>query len=315
MNWALYILGALVVILTVIQIWWDYLLKYFFKDARTNEHKSLRKRFLVLTLSLFVLNQFIGIVNSHQKDQQAKSDKQELTRQIGLLTNQLSIINSSQVNLKRSIDSLSANPSIDPTARAAMIESKKQYEVIDSQVVDVNAWMSELADKRTLSKIQREQAQQKTQEEEKPIIEQCSPIFDYTIRKLQSIIAQLAKTNGVEITSTYVEIPSTLQSNITKVAEVSAGTNSVWNFSASITHFTPASPFSPPQLRIMFSQNHFNLFVSPTLYTKEVNTMIRVPNEDPILGKGSLEDYKSIIDEALRNLIAAQEEQLTRTNQ
>ncbi len=318
MNLIFYILAGLVGILTVLQIWWDYLLKNFFKDGRTNEHKSFRKRLLVLTLVLFALNQFVGIVNAYRRDKQAKMDKKESNSQINGLTNQLALINSNQAKLSKEnqqlVSVLSTNTSFDSGTRAAIIEANRKFEVVDSQVVDVNAWMSELANKRALSEIGREQARQRALAAEKPVIEKYSPCFDYSVKRLQTILAELAKQHGEGVLSSYTGIPTILQSNVVKVAEISIGTNSSWTFTVSIWKSGGISEDSPPRLRIRCNQNNVNLLIRPRIKSNQLKTTLTIPNEQPVSGNGTHDDYKKVVDEALRNLIAVQTEQATRTN-
>jgi hypothetical protein len=246
MNLALYILAFLVVGLTAVQIWWDYLLKYFFKDGRTNEHKSLRKRFLILTLILFALNQFISIVNSYQKDQQTKADKQESNRQINFLTNQLAEINLNQKKLsqenQRLTSILSTNPAVEPATRAAILDNQQNLQVVDTEVVNLNAWMSEWENKRAI-----EQAKQKNERElsqlkalqdqealDKQLAVQCNYIFEYTIAALRATLIELARQQNESLVSSYSGLPMKISSNFVQLGYFSLGTNSPWNISLSL---------------------------------------------------------------------------------
>src|SRR5436190_1494175 len=92
MNGVLYSLTAIIVLLSVLQIFADFFLKYVFKDAGTNEHKRLRRGLLWVTLAWVVITQGVTVLNNIRRDAKAESERKNFTTQIGSLnTNQLTL--------------------------------------------------------------------------------------------------------------------------------------------------------------------------------------------------------------------------------
>lgn len=174
MNWAFYILAGLVVILTIVEKWWDYLLKHVFSDGRTNNHKSLRTWLFWLTLTLFVANQVVGVLDNHQKGKRAK----RLEGNVDALTNQLAGISSENLKLRDTINQgfrdishqFSTNTAISPAIRLAILgdaldkvheegnQFQKAHELFTAGATDIQTLRAERANELDLQENQKRQA-------------------------------------------------------------------------------------------------------------------------------------------------------------
>jgi hypothetical protein len=247
MNLTLNVIAAPVLfVLSVLQIRWEYQLKYVFKDGRTKANRRLRKGLLYLTLVLFFVNQFvagqkaenlnsqINTLNSNQTNlvQKFDNERQSLNAQITNLTSQSSVINSNQLNLSQQyqllLSELATNSSIDLNMRQHIVDATKQFEVVDSQVFDWNAWQAALGHQRELLKIQRD----RTLEEQQTYYTQCKPMFDYAIRTLKDMSGKVAAIKRDAALSDYKGLPSVINVSLASelVAEIKFQTNSTWSF-------------------------------------------------------------------------------------
>jgi ABC-type transport system involved in cytochrome bd biosynthesis fused ATPase/permease subunit len=134
MNWIYYILAAVVLILSIAQIFLDYILKHIFKDARTSEHKKTRTILLCVTLTAFIGSQVVSWINSQQKDQEAKRTITDLRWQITGLKSQITNL-SSQISaegsstrreVRQEFQSLATNSSTPPAQRLAILRGGPQ---------------------------------------------------------------------------------------------------------------------------------------------------------------------------------------------
>ncbi|MGZ5529685.1 MAG: hypothetical protein ACXWJB_13495, partial [Limisphaerales bacterium] len=153
-------LTALIIALTLVQLRWDYLVKYVSRDGRTNEHKKLRKGVVVLAGALFILNQVAGTANSFKKDKTAENERTNLLAKITTLESnqsslttsiekerkahkgeteglraQLTDVNSNQLELLQQnrtlVSALSTNTNLDSKMRMAIVESNRKFEIIN----------------------------------------------------------------------------------------------------------------------------------------------------------------------------------------
>ena len=170
MNWVSYILAVLVAVLTLIQFRWDYLLKNFFKDGRTNDHKSLRKKLFILALILIVLNTVVSIINSYNKDVQAKADKRELTNQLATITAEnLELREEVSQGFRDISHEFSTNEAIAPAIRLAVLndaleknseqrkELQKSHELSVTEAVDMKTLRAERESELALQENQKRQ--------------------------------------------------------------------------------------------------------------------------------------------------------------
>jgi len=63
------------------------------------------------------------------------------------------------------------------------------------------------------------------------------------------------------------------------------------------------------------NHNDLSLFITPRLYENQIYAILRIPGEESINNDVPIADYKSLVDELLRNLVAAQARQNVQTNQ
>src|SRR5437867_13044287 len=112
MNWLYYILLGIGAVAWISQACVDYLVKYIFKDGRTDEHKKFRRILLGLSIALVGLNVATTWYLSVQRDQKAAKEKQDSDIQI-------SILKSNQNSLTQTIEilnrTLSTNKAVDLT--------------------------------------------------------------------------------------------------------------------------------------------------------------------------------------------------------
>lgn len=115
------------------------MLKYVFKDARTNKHKRLRESLFVLTIISLVLNPLTTALNSYKKDQQTVKDKQELLNQIGALTNRLS---KSDGKIDTLYQAISTNTTIPATTRLNLLTNELKNLSRDAEELHKNHELS-----------------------------------------------------------------------------------------------------------------------------------------------------------------------------
>jgi hypothetical protein len=170
MNWISYILAVLVAVLTLIQFRWDYLLKNFFKDGRTNDHKSLRKKLFIVALILIILNTVVSIINSYNKDVQAKADKRELTNQLATITAEnLKLREEVSQGFRDISHEFSTNEAIASAIRLAVLndaleknseqrkELQKSHELSVTEAVDMKTLRAERENELALQENQKRQ--------------------------------------------------------------------------------------------------------------------------------------------------------------
>src|SRR5262245_38465771 len=136
MNGVLYSLAGFIILLSVLQIFADFFLKYVFKDARTNEHKRLRKGLLCMTLALLVITQGVTVLTNIRRDAKAEGERKNFTTQIsGLNTNQFMLqkrIQDLEQTNRKLLSALATNSTISPETRLAIIDAKRKTEAIRS---------------------------------------------------------------------------------------------------------------------------------------------------------------------------------------
>jgi hypothetical protein len=344
MNWVSYILAALVAALSLIQIRWDYLLKYFFKDGRTNEHKNLRIRLLILTLFVFMLNQFVSITKDYKKEQQSKKDKQELRTQVSELTNQLTVLTDENLKLREEVSKgfqnisreFSTNNAIAPDIRVAVlndalrnnseerVELQQSHQLFNVTALDMKTLRAEFENELALEENKKKQmilqqeideiqkrkdageaakkdeqaaknqkwANEELARRERSFANQILPVFDYAIRELDKMLAEISDETGQNRHSDFLgETPTVYASALVKAGmiidgtnTIGIGTNSAWNFkiltSVSPLHAYPSfsrppdSTFAANAIRIQFSQHYSVLKITSGASNNESTLII-----------------------------------------
>ncbi len=312
MNWISYILGISLIILAVVLIWWEYRLKYHFDDGRTITHKNWRKRVLWLTLGLFVLNQ----INSLQKDNQAKSDKQELTRQINYLTNQLSTVNSNQSTLQRQhqslLNELATNSFISLDLRQRIIDNNRQFEVVDSQVGDLNAWADNLRRRATTSRIQSKLQREKHLNALQSGYQDNIVYYDYAITSLTRKLGNAAVLNADKVVSDYHGLPTMISLDVGEinVAEVKFQKNADWDFKVFFEGIQVDG-----RRHLIIKNKCGSLEISASVAVGLINTYVHLPEGETIPNENKpIMDYKKVIDDGEELLIGAAFDQFSSTN-
>jgi hypothetical protein len=174
MNWAFLILTGLIAILSIVEKYWDYLLKHWFGDGRTNDHKKLRKRLALLTIALFVANTIVVVVENHRKAEKAVKFENE----IHSLTNQLVKISDQNLKLRDTISQgfrdishqFSTNTAIPPAIRLAILDDalakvqekrtvlQKNHELFNASATDMETLRAERNNELDLQENQKRQA-------------------------------------------------------------------------------------------------------------------------------------------------------------
>jgi len=128
-NWTYGTLVAIFVLLSILQILFDYLLTHVFKDARTTGHKKLRMTLLCVTLSVFVASQIAVLVEGYRQSESAKTERAELNSQIAQLKEQVAASNiDSRNEFRHELQTLrtdfATNQSRDIGARIAVLNTE-----------------------------------------------------------------------------------------------------------------------------------------------------------------------------------------------
>ena len=93
--------------------------------------------------------------------QSSENQKKELNKQIGYVTNQLNIVNGLRQQYENLMAYILTNKSIGPDEKQSAIESYKKFEVLNSQLDDLNDWeakfRSKVMEKRGLATKKRTQ--------------------------------------------------------------------------------------------------------------------------------------------------------------
>lgn len=340
MNWAFYILAGLVVILTIVEKWWDYLLKYIFSDGRKNDHKTLRKWLFWLTLALFSANQIVGVFDNHQKTEKA----QRLETKVDSLTNQLVIIGVENLQLRDEINQgfrdisheFSTNGAIAPIIRLAVLDTaleqikeegnalQKEHELFDTGAADIKTLREERKTELNLQENQKRQTeiqQEKDDIQNKKIAEEAGkraevaaqnqkladqellkskmllanqilPIFDYIVRELDKMLANVSKQSGEKRFSDFSgATPTVYASSLVKdgiiidgANSINIGTNSAWDFRISTTvqslrvfpQFYPFQPSSGSPIRIQIQYREPYVSFSVASHTTNGESILTV---------------------------------------
>lgn len=320
MTWSLlfHLLPVLVLVLTLVQLCWDYLLKHVYKDARTNDHHKLRTRLLGLTVCVVVMNYVIAEATNYQKGVKEK----QLLEQMQQQATRIELVNSNQSKLigqnQALLGILATNPAIAPATRKEIVNSTQQYEVIRADVVDLNAWRSELDRKLHLDKITREEADQRNLVQEKATMQKWCRIYDDCRHRFRDLLSQIAAQKNDQLRCNFSDFPEII-SNEQMVAEMKFVTNSNWCFQAIIGKHTPrVSRMFPPHffLRDTSKQNISLVFQSSFSQPEELNMRLNLPGDKVIESTVELSstNFKSSVDELLRNFIAAENLQNSDTN-
>ncbi len=322
MNIITYILGALVLVFTAIQVLWDYLLKTTFKDGRTNDHKQLRFRLLILTLILLVTNQVLSVMGNYSKDRASgKLNKQilafsnqleftvqvnkSLTNQVRFLTNQINDINMNQSQLRLDYQSLRSelaqNPSLGLDVRQRIVDSNRKFEVIDSQVVDLNSWRSQLEFKLGTQLASLNIERDKEREAAQAEYDRGKQVYDYAIRTLIDLVGKVADLKGDKVLSDYVAIPLEIKPTDVYVAEIKFQTNTELNFKIFINNLGWGGH---RQLKILSKNCQFQIGIIGE--SGAFDTYLDLSGGRRIPLRGLVSEYKKTISDALGNLVAVE---------
>ena len=316
MNLISYILGALVLILTIVQVWWDYILKHVFKDGRTNDHRKFRKRLLIVTLLLLLLNQISGVINNFQKDKSAsglntnlqslKEANQTLTNQVQALTNQITTISSRQLVLAQQyqslINQLSTNSSIELNLRQKIVDANRTFEVVDEEIVDLNAWQAGLRARLDNRRAAEQISEEKKLKAQQAVYEDNLPYCDYSIKKLIELVNNVATQKGDKCVSAFNGLPKFIPPEIgtTNIAEIKLQNNSDWDFRV----FFGAKEWNGRRgLHIECKGGSLVVWIS--VQPSGIETWLEIPGEQRLTDSQPVEDYKKIIPSSLGNLFAA----------
>jgi len=335
MNWISYIFGILLVILTGVLIWWEYRLKYHFEDGRTLAHKKWRKRVLWITLALFILNQ----INSFFRDRQSKAERVQLTAQIRTLnenqtnlmsnfaeerkslttqitnlTIQINTINSNQLTLlqqhHRLLDELTTNSSISLDLRQRILDSSKEFEIIDSQVGDLNAWANNVKNKISAMRIEAKLNQERADLAMLSKYKTNIIYYQYAVTALTDKLRNVATLKSDSVVSDYKGIPSSISLDIgqANIAEIKLQTNSNWDFKLFFK-----SKEGDGRRHLVIQSEKVSLEISADVSANAINTYIHLPTGETITKEHTpIENYKKAIDESVEGLIGVVLEQSDR---
>jgi hypothetical protein len=174
--------------------------------------------------------------------QSSENQKKELNKQIGYVTNQLNIVNGLRQQYENLMAYILTNKSIGPDEKQSAIESYKKFEVLNSQLDDLNDWeakfRSKVMEKRASEQIDKDNHLKAKQAEYKNSI-QC---FNYTITTFINMLKKVADRKGDSVVSDYQSLPPAIISEESiNVAEIKFETNADWDFK--ITLFSRGDPF------------------------------------------------------------------------
>jgi hypothetical protein len=321
MNWLL-LLKYLAPALLLFVVYSEYKLKHRVTDGRTIEYRRTSKtKFLVLAISGIIGLIALGADDwiKFNKDKEATADKSKLNSQITNLTfqvseqaTQINTINASQRLLAEQnqmlLQALATNSSIGLDLREGILDANKKFEVVDSQVVDLNQLKTKLESQRASQEIQHEKEWKAAQSE----YDLGLPIYEYTVRTLIEMLGKVAVMKGDKAVSNYRGLALAVSPTLgeTNVAEIKFQTNADWDFQVFVTGAdinrhrglsVKCHDVSLDVGTIEFGSNRFDTF-------------LHVPGEEDINIRGSVDDYKKTVDEALGNLIAAEEMRFSNTN-
>jgi hypothetical protein len=218
---------------------------------------------------------------------------------------------------------LATNSTPNPVLLTSLANAKENSQRIDEGVMDINAWMSELGNKRDLIILRNEQARLKGIEDDKVYLSPYLPFWDYTAQRLLNMLDEIARQKNVKLVSDYGGLPSldTLL-NISmnnedyvwkdfKLAKVTLGTNDAWTCQFKVSRASNMRQAGiNPDWRPRFIVECTSTNSHPTLILWRTRSMLLLPGSPLIIEDISGPDFKKGVDTALRNLIANEAEVL-----
>jgi hypothetical protein len=269
----------------------EYRLKHVASDRRTSEHKTLRRILLWIACCGIVAQQGLLVL----KDQKNKKEDAEKNRAHKAQLDELksdfaarsTVINSNQLDLaqrqRELVTALVTNSTVDASTRAKIQVADQQFQKVNADVVDLNAWRQDLIKRQSMNALQAKEA---TAKAEKELWEACVPIHDYTVRRLEWILGELGRQRKETLESNFKGIPPTIING--PIAELRLGTNTHWHFTISVG-----------------GMPHPHLFVSPKTGSKKFT--VAANSQEVIVGgvNGNHSNYREVIDTALKDYLAS----------
>ena len=268
----------------------DYHLKYRAKDRRTKDHKAARRVLLGILVGGILAQQGLSISKDHRKKLEDLVQQKAFASNIAELKSEFAsksaVINSNQLDLMRKnrelVTALVTNSSVDANTRSKILAADQQFETVNADVVDLNAWREDWSRRQSMNALQ---ARETTSKGEKGLWDACVPVHDYTIRRLEWLLGEIGRQKNETLNSNFKGIPSTLMSG--PIAELRLGTNGFWHFMISVG-----------------GMPHPHLHVTPKLGTVSINVAVN-PSEIVIGGAhGAYSDHRKIINTALKDFLA-----------
>ncbi|MDB6064228.1 MAG: hypothetical protein JWR26_436 [Pedosphaera sp.] len=311
--------------LTVGSLFGDYLLKYVFKDRRTNDHKRLRKVILGAGVAGIVINQCYTFHVNHKRDVASVKNATQMqlvtSNQQALASNQMTLANQNASLLV----ALSTNPAIDLKTRAAIVDSNKKYELINSDAVDLANWVRELQSKQLSESIEQEKNHNRDKENRIRIAKEANatvfPIFDSAIRKFTSALVTLAAQRNDSVSSSYNGLPDILDTTPYDVGEITFKNEASWQFRIFIQQTERVDMLNRPFLCILCKHEEIAakgqvvaLTITPISNDNECIASIRIPGESGFQKYIPISGYQTNMDEIVRLFIAAQAKKHPFTN-
>ena len=262
-------------------------------------------------ISFFVLGVGIILLTCLQYHDSQKVESKNIAT-INRLTNQIAEINTQQSIMaqlqQRLVNELSTNTSIDPGMRQRIVESDRQFEELNSVIGGLNGWRSEFRNKRMSLQLQHEINREKEFEADQSYYEKGLRMNEYAVETLEKMMEEVATSNGDKAVSNFHSIPATIDfmSRETNIAEIKLKMNPNWDFKVSF--------FGDPHKQLKVACQSGYIYFSANFSSSAFNSEIYIPGQDTLSSSRPIQDYKLIVDEALKYLIALHAEQLDTTN-
>ncbi len=319
MNWILLILVVGNALLVVVQNYLNHLLSHDVTEAQTIRHERVKRnlrRVVVISAIVASVAAVISAISNHQKERRAEDSQSNLTGKVQSLTND-------NKDLKKAVGDLmlamASKPALDLSTRSEILEAKRKFDIGDTNGQDLDALVAAWSNKLARLQLKHEEDQVKNTEQQKESLTPSLPIWEYTIRKLQTILVGCTKPNGVTVQSDFTSLPSTdtlcegyggkpcAGCRDFDVCEISLSTNSAWNCKCSIRiPDRTGIGGGPARLGIVCNSKNRSdrlwVFIEYGTLITELHTI----DCDDCLERNPVSEYTNSVDAALDGLIAAQ---------
>lgn len=312
----------------------NYRLEHDVTEAQTIRRKKLKSVLAWIALIAAVIGVMIAVIsfqNSETEKRGASEIQSNLLQQVQSLTADNKQLRSDVTGLRKTVGDLmlamANNPALDLATRSTILQAKRKFEITDTNVGDLAALVSGWSNTLTQAQIEREKRRLKTVEEQKQFLTPRLPLWEYTIRTFQAMLAAYTQPNDPIVSSDCV-LP-TLDSlcrgfseatgyGATQfdVCEISLRTNSVWNCRCSIQIPDRMKSDSGGSTGLKIEckgKNGSELLWVHGDHNELVATIV-ARNAPPITTRYPIEDYEKGVHAALRDFIGAQADEFGPTD-